>query len=525
VNDIIQGHYPGPIAKAFGEAARERSLDSATGLVFALLHYVGLTTMAQLLASGGVPTTQHALAIRLLEKPLLGEWLEFIGHGEKELAARGRRLPLGESLGFVPVRREKSAALRAALEGDPTGTLTVREIFALYVQFRNKHAHKKLSRERADELAGEVLASVDELVQQLPSLMSEGLRLVREVRTPDEQSVRVSFVRLHGDGPSRPDGAPIVFSNKEHFVEGRLFLGGTSDLVPLYPMMVAVGERLCWINGRAFHDLGGQAQTKPETEAALKAIAVLIATWRSGKGTSAGTGVEELPPPPIDLSGYLSAKVLGEQLVERLTPVGANLLRQDMKRVTLDGTISAQMVNTLLGDLGLVIEAADGLTVSVSAAALAVETNSTPRGGNVRVIRWKPEVLDRLHQEAVRRLGPKAKAEIEAARTPDYEEVGGMTGSRALALQLTAYIVEVTGLAKGTVTNRLGKSGGTHVRNIFDDCYGSLEALGHLPSHRALELNLARTLSELTRLSAKTVDQRLRKVRAGTTIRDLFSAK
>lgn len=523
MNDIIQGSYPSPVAKAFGEAARERDLASATGLVNALLHYVGLTTMAQLLASGGVPPAQHALAIRLLERPLLGEWVEFIGNGEKELAARGRRFLLGVSLGSVPARHEKSVALRASLEGDPAGKLTIREILALYVQFRNKHSHNKMPRERAEELAKSLLESVDELLQQLPSLTSESLRLAREVRMPDAQRVRVSFFRLHSDGPPRPDGDPVFFTNKGHFVEGRLFLGATSELVPLYPLMVAVGESLCWINGRAFHDLAGHKRTEPE--AALKALGDLITTWRGSDGAKE----PEPPPPPsppADLSSYLTAKVLGERLVERLTPVGANLLRQNMKRGTLDGAISAQMVNTLLGDLGLVVGAADGLSISPSAAHLAVETNSAfPRDGSTRVIRWRPEVLDLLHGEVVRRLGKKAMVEIERARVPDYDEVGGMTGSRALSLQLSEYIVEVTGLAKSTVTRRLRESGGMHVRNIFDDCYDSVEALGHLTAHRALELNLVGPLSELTRRSAKAVDQRLRGAGPRTTIRGLFSAE
>jgi len=523
--DEIQHRFPNPIARVIGAAASHQDPDRVRRLISGVVHYAGLTTIARLLHSGGVPSALQRSTTRVLDKPTIGQWVELIGQADKELLARGRDHSLGISLGHVPERLGESQTLQREIEGGGANKLSVREILALFARFRNDHSHERLPAEQAVRLAPIVVAAVAELVEQLPSFKTEKLLLARQVVREHDGTMRGTFVRMHGEGSPPLHYDPSIAVADRELASGRLFLRGASpDLIPLYPLMVGQDEKIYWLNGGDYHSPLGEPCAGQEKDAAQKALRTLIGSWSAE--TSPTPPVDVLLPsaPPPDISGYLTARALGERLVERLTPAGANLYRQKLNKSSLDGTISAQMVNDLLKCLNLLDEIDGDRRISPSATKLAIETASaSPRGENIRVIRWKPEVLDLLLAEVRTRIGSSAMKAIESNPIPDYDDVGSMTCRRAIDEQLNEYLVEVTGLAKATVTRRLnGAPGGQHVRNTFSDCYDSLEALGHLTANRVLELNLVGALARLAERSERTVTQRLRDAPPRSTVRTLF---
>ncbi|MDP3208142.1 MAG: hypothetical protein Q8M65_03245 [Rhodoglobus sp.] len=530
--DEIQSRFPNPIARVIGDAATHKDADRTRRLVAASVQYAGLTTVARLVRSGGVPAALQAQAVKLLERPALGEWVEFIGRADKELVTRGRGYSLGVPLSHVPERLADNRILQREMGHDGSGTLTVGEILRLHVQWRKAHSHERLSSAEAGRLAQMVVRAVAELVGQLPSLTRESLLLARVVVIEHDQKAHATFVKMHGDGKPRLHEGPPISAAAQDLARDRLFLhGSSSDLTPLYPLMVSVDERIYWINGDDYYSPEADSCPGPEIDAARKVLRTLIDSWQAARVSDVPTAApSSVPPhlsaPPPDISGYLTATALGERLVERLTPAGANLYRQKLGMGSLNGSISALMVNDLLKHLKLLEESDSDRRITANAANLAIETASaSPRGENIRVIRWKPEVLDVLLAEVRKRIGAGAMQALEANPTPDYDTVGGMTGRRALDEQLTEYIAEVTGLAKSTVTKRLNASPVRHVRNTFADSYDSVEALGHLTARRALELNLVRTLAALTGRSGPRVGQRLREATPQTRVGTLFPSE
>ncbi len=519
----IQEKFPRPIALLIGKANREKgSAEQARKLVSGVIHYAGLTTLARLHATGGVPEDLAARARELLERPSPGGWVDFIGHADKALVARGRGPSLGVPLDVTPERLAFAEKLSTARGRSRRGALTVREILDLLVQFRNDLAHDRPPRE-LDAHGRMVVDALAELLAQLPALTRNALVVVEKTSGEADGSLNATLARLHSDGA--PRGIPEVrtVSHEKQLFKDRLFLQGDSGaLIPLYPFIVYNEQHVYWCNNGDFFSPDGDRYETSVAGTARKDLEALRGSWKSD-GQSSARGEDDVAHgrfSGVDVSGYLSAKALGEQLVVRLTPAGANLLRQAERKSTLNGSISAQMVNDLLTRAGL-LEAGEGdRKLTRRGEELAIEsTSASPRGEDVRVIRWKPEVLDQLVSAAAA-VAPEI-LKMNPGSAPDYDDVGRMTGRRALDMRLVDYIAAVTGLAKATVTRKLGAAPGQHVRNTLET-YDSIEGLSRLTVRQALELDLTRVLARLTGRSERAVTQLLRASDAEAAVGEVF---
>jgi len=249
---------------------------------------------------------------------------------------------------------------------------------------------------------------------------------------------------------------------------------------------------------------------KPETEEVLerellRRIGVAPAPGSDGANDVSGQEARD---------DWLSATQIGESLREELSVGGCNLLRAELGRKGETGSVSPQMVNELLEQMGFVVTVGEQRRLTELGAQYGQERGALGRP-EVRILQWDPSTVGEVARHARKLLGTKELKAAAAESAFNFSSVGELSGAKALSYDLIWFISDVTGNAESLVKRQLRKFSMKKVKTIFD--FYNPDFLAKVTVRRALDYDMSEAIAAHVRLDEGAVRGRLKKVESGNT--------
>jgi hypothetical protein len=253
----------------------------------------------------------------------------------------------------------------------------------------------------------------------------------------------------------------------------------------------------------------------------------------------------KMPVAPEDPAALVSASDLATRVGDSLGERRVNLLRTALGIKSQTGTLSAQMVNTLLEELCVLTKEESGQRALTSTGqSLGAEvTGPGPVGEPIRVIRWRPD-LEALLTVVARARIEEADYEDDDSSDEEEDEAGDDTVDetasedeelldyRAMGnlrrTQIDEYegvvdfLVQASGRSRQLVSRRLNECHGRMlVRNAIPELFNG-ECLGAMTARTAINFRVVSELAAHLDMSAADVQSSLEQVAGQTLVRSVF---